>query len=137
MKKYMSVIALVIAAANANASNANVELIGKNTSVETNLCLTAAQHGYDAVSAEIKASNGKLAATKCNGKDIKVFAKSFTTKAPAKAINMKVITGNNSMESQLCMKAVKEGVNAVGHRRNSLKCNGLSVDSFVKSVKRS
>ena len=137
MKKYMSVIALIIAAAHANASTANVELIGKNTSVETNLCLTAAQHGYDAVSAEIKASNGKLASTKCNGKDIKAFAKSFSTKAPAKAVNMKVISGNNSMESKLCMKAVKEGVNAVGHRRNSLKCNGLSVDSFVKSVKRS
>ena len=141
MKKLISVLALVIAATGAQASTANVQLIAKNNTAETNLCLVAAQQGYNAVVAKVRGDKkqlANLASTKCNGESIKDFAHSFNAEKPVEVHNsVVVVSDKQSLESQLCMKALNEGVRAVGHTKWSLKCNGQSVENFVKSVKRS
>lgn len=142
MKKLISVLSLGLAAATTQAASSNIQFIADNASLETSLCVVAAQNGFDAALAEAK-RHGKNAFsavnTKCNGESIKAFAKSFEatpiiTAAPKEVV---VITGNQSEESLLCLKAVKEGVQAVGHKASSLTCNGQSVSNFVKTIKNS
>lgn len=136
MKKLVGVISLVLASTNAFALSSNIEVVAKNTSFETNLCVIAAKQGYQAVT-EAAGNSHNLASTKCNGMDIKKFAKYFKPETAKKVVVKEVVMGNKSKETQLCVKAVEEGVGAVGHKVNTLKCNGQSVKSFVKAVKNS
>ncbi|REL30733.1 hypothetical protein [Thalassotalea euphylliae] len=136
MKNLIGTLAFLAALASTQVTAANIQFVAKNTSAETNLCLVAAQQGYQAAVKQL--GSEKLAAnTKCNGETLKAFAHSFAAEKAAVAHKTVVLPGNQTMESQLCMKAVKEGVRAVGHRISSLRCNGQSVTSFVKAVKRS
>ncbi|REL25573.1 hypothetical protein DXX93_02755 [Thalassotalea euphylliae] len=137
MKTFIGAVALVTATLSSQAFAAKLQFVGKDTSTETSLCVLAAEQGYQAVVAQLGLNKSQLNGTQCNGVSLKEFAASL--KAPKTAVTHKtvVVSGNQSMESQLCLKAVKEGVQAVGHRVSSLKCNGQSVSSFVKSVKRS
>ncbi|MFD2165142.1 hypothetical protein ACFSJY_02605 [Thalassotalea euphylliae] len=140
MKKVLSAFVLVAAATSAQASSSNVQIIAKNASVETNLCVIAAQKGIEAATAyavknDVKARS--FESTQCNGENIKSFADAFKADETTANKAIEVVPGNQSLESQLCLKAVNEGVRAVGHKSNSLKCNGLSVESFVKAVKNS
>ncbi|WP_448551156.1 hypothetical protein [Thalassotalea montiporae] len=137
MKKLIGLVAFTAVTLSTQTSAANIQFVGKDKSTETNLCMLAAEQGYNAVAAKFAQNKRQLHNTKCNGETLKDFAASF--KASANKVEHKtvIVSGNQSMESQLCMKAVKEGVRAVGHRVSSLKCNGQSVASFVKAVKRS
>lgn len=141
MKKLIGLAAFTALVTSTQASAANIQFVGQDTSIETHLCMLAAEQGYQAVAAKLVHNKSQLHNTKCNGETLKDFAASFKTNSPKVSHKVshkiKVVSGNQSMASQLCMKAVKEGVRAVGHRVSSLKCNGQSVASFVKSVKRS
>ena len=142
MKKLVSVLSLVVAATTAQAASSNIQFVPHNASLETNLCVFAAQNGFDAALVEAKRQGKNTFSatnTKCNGESIKSFAKSFeatpiVTAAPKEVV---IIAGNLSEESQLCLKAINEGIEAVGHKASSLTCNGQSVKSFVKSVNNS
>ena len=135
MNKLISAIALCFAVvSNVHAVSAQFEVVAKNTSQETQLCMIAAEQGYQAA-AKAADSEKQLTTVKCNKQSLEQFAKSFE-QAPAQARKTQVaVQGNESLESELCIKAVKEGIRAVGHRSNSLKCNGVSVNDFIKTFK--
>ncbi|WP_448212939.1 hypothetical protein [Colwellia sp. MEBiC06753] len=142
MKKFACVLPLVLAATASNAASSNIQFVAHNASLETNLCIFAAQNGYDAAIAEAKklGKNTYAAANmQCNGESIKSFAQSFEMIPVVQATpkEVVVIAGNQSEESQLCLKAVKEGLETIGHKASSLTCNGQPVASFVKAVAKS
>lgn len=142
MKKLVSFLVLIAVSSAANALSSNVQIVAKNNTIETELCVVAAQQGIEKA-AEQAALSGvtakSFAKMHCNGTDIKSFAATYTPKDPV-AINVKatvILAGNQSDESKLCVKAVTEGIKAIGHIAPSLKCNGESVSDFVNSVAKS
>jgi len=140
MKKLATVLSLVFAATTAHASS-NLQLVPQDTSVESGICVFAAQNGYNNAVAQARklgVSNFDIANLSCNGTDMKTFAKSFKVKvSDANTKPVVFVPVNQTTETQLCVKALKEGLRSVGHRIHSLKCNGESVARFVKAANNS
>lgn len=150
MKKLLVVLSMVLASSAAQASNANVKFVAKDSSVESKLCVVAAESGYKAALTEAKALGGKYEAfafvTTCNGQSLRTFAQSYKVKSVEKAEKVAQITkltlvkpANNSRESQLCAAAAKSGIRAIQNEVNydvrELVCNGMSLTRFVKNNK--
>jgi len=140
MTKLLSIISLFLATTTAQASTSNVNFIAENQSIETNVCMTAAEYGFSAAKDAAKKSAAKyinINTLTCNGKSVKSFAKSFkiSTVKPVKQIVF--IPGNDSKATELCVQAASNGVDTIGKAAQQLSCNGKSVSQFIKVKKNS
>ena len=144
MKKLLVVLSMVLASSAAQASNANVKFVAKDSSIESKLCVVAAESGYKAAINEAKLLGSKYEAfafvAKCNGQSLRAFAESFQVKAVIETPEVAKLTlvrpANKSIESQLCASAAKNGIDAIQSEVNydvrELVCNGMSLTRFVK-----
>lgn len=135
MKKLISVLSLVLATTTAQASTSNVKFVAQDASIETNLCVIAAERGYYAAKTEAKKSISaaqNFSRMTCNGQDVKSFAKSFNVVADTPAKQIILVPVNDSQETQLCLKAANNGIRSIGNAVDRLNCNGKSVSRFVK-----
>ncbi len=140
MKNLVLVLSTVLLVSTAQASTSNAEFFAENLTLETNLCLIAAQDGFKAAKKEAKST--LLHNLKCNGVNIKDFAKMYK---PAKSTqpvastsilnNTLLVPADHNKESKLCVKAAKSGYNSIRFAAKGLKCNGEDVSRFVRSLK--
>lgn len=139
MKKLL--IALVLTATTATASNTNVKFVTTDNSTETNLCLSAAKYGWKSA---LRKSHKKLNYDIiCNGQSIKSFSKNYNVEP--KKINddvttqFLVIPANDNSASKVCAQAVRSGIdsvkNTVDFNVKDVTCNGKSISKFVKEYK--
>ncbi len=141
MTKLLSVISLLLATiTSAQASTSNINFIAKNSSIETNICITAAEYGFAKAKLEAKKLGVKslnVNTLTCNGESVKSFAKSFQISPVQPAKQVVLVPGNDSKDTQLCVQAVSNGVRSIGKAAQQLSCNGKPVSRFVKSTKNS
>ena len=138
MKNLLVVLSLVLFTSAASASSSNVKFVSLDNSVESNICIIAAENGYRAAKKQVeKTSNTYVFNITCNGQSLRSFSETF--KYPAeKAIEKSVLVkpANNSIESQICVQAVQKGMKSVVNTTNydvkEMVCNGLSITEFVK-----
>ncbi|XQW84049.1 hypothetical protein ACOYR1_12980 [Thalassotalea piscium] len=150
MKKLLVVLSMVLTSSAVQASNTNVKFIATDLSVESQLCVVAAESGYKAAIEKSKAlgikSEDIAFLTTCNGQRLRTFANSFNVKTAAVTttdtqVNKLTLVkpANNSMESRLCALAAKNGVKAikdtVKYDVRELICNGMSLSRFIKHNK--
>jgi len=135
MTKLLSFISLLLAATTAQASTSNVNFIAENESIETNICMTAAEYGYTAAKVAAKKSAAKqvnINTLTCNGQSVKSFAKAFKVSTVEPAKQVVFIPGNNSKATELCVQAASNGVRSIGTSAHQLTCNGKSLSKFIK-----
>jgi len=141
MTKLLSVISLLLATiTSTQASASNINFLAKNSSIETNICITAAEYGFAAAKFEAKKLGVKplnFNTLTCNGESVKAFAKSFKISTVKATKQVVLVPGNSSKATQLCVQAVSNGVSSIGKEAQQLSCNGKSVSRFVKSTKNS
>ena len=71
----------------------------------------------------------------CNGEDIRELAKRADANVSNKAqASVKLYAKNESKDTELCLKAAKNGVKALGHKARNLRCNSVPVRQFVKEI---
>jgi hypothetical protein len=139
MKNLLVALTLVLTATAVNASNSNVKFVATDNSVESNLCVLAAEEGYKA--AMKQAGNSKASLTTCNGQSIRNFSKTYQIKSVAAPKTVLIVPANNSTESKVCAQAVKSGIKAATQSLsfdvNHITCNGKSLTRFVKQYSNS
>lgn len=136
MKKFAVVLSSILVATTAQASTSSVKYYAEDTSIETSICLTAANKGYSAARLEAKKLGIQYQTMNfaCNGVSVKEFAKTHYVKPQQVEKAIVLVPANDSKESQLCIKAANQGVNAIGEMASKLICNGDSVARFVRKV---
>jgi len=137
MKTLVSVLSLVLATSSVQASTSSVKFVAQDSSVETSICLLAAEKGYLAAKTQSKniiGSNNTFARMICNGVDIKSFAKAYNQPEVKTVKEVVLVPVNDTKETQLCIKAANNGVRSIGNIANSITCNGQSVARFVRSA---
>ncbi len=132
MKNLAVALALVFFTGAAQASTSSLKFVSVDNSVESQLCIIAAEEGYSAALSFAKKSNHKSAsATTCNGQNIKSFSKTYQV-----AKNVVVVPANNNQASKFCAQAVKNGlssiITATDIDLNQMRCNGQKISNFVK-----
>jgi len=140
MTKLLSVISLFLLATTAQASTSNINFIAENSSVETNLCVTAAKNGYAQAKIEAKklgAKSPNFDRMTCNGQSVKSFAKSFQVSTVKPVKEAVFLPGNDSKATELCVLAVNNGIRSIGKGAQQLTCNGKPVSRFIKNSKSS
>jgi len=139
MKILLLGLSLVLSVSSAHALSSNSKFFTIDNSIDSQLCFIAATEGYNAALSQGKMIGGKYShlakETSCNGVSIREFAsmhKVDTTEKSEKLVNL--FAGNKTIESQICLKAAKIGIKSVENNRyvRSIKCNGQSIDKFVK-----
>jgi hypothetical protein len=134
MKNLLLAFTLVLTAATANATNTDLKFVSADNSIESNLCIIAAQEGYKAA---MKQTANRLAhRTTCNGQSIKRFSKSYEIKHVTTSKKVVFVPVNDSVESKVCAQAVESGIKAasslVKFNINQMSCNGKNIRRFVK-----
>ncbi|AOT08549.1 hypothetical protein [Pseudoalteromonas luteoviolacea] len=113
-----------------------------DASAISKVCEVAANQGLSAARKE-GAQHGVFISrfsetVKCNGEDIRTFAKSKSEMQIVKQkTQSKLVAKNTSVATELCLKAAKEGLDSLKTYRGqvrSLKCNNLPVKQFVQQV---
>ncbi|MFC3031232.1 exonuclease III [Pseudoalteromonas fenneropenaei] len=133
MFKSLSLIAVVTA----TAFSANAQVyVEANASVESKVCAVAANQGFDAA-AKFARKYGMVvsrfsATLNCNGQDIRELANVSKTAAVGTTKAVQLVAKQATEETQLCLKAVESGVNSLGFKSHSLRCNNMPVKEFVK-----
>ena len=110
----------------------------KDNKLESNLCVVSANEGFSAAR-KMAAKHGIYLSRYsksilCNGQDIRDIAKEQTAVQPA-ASKVEVFARDTHQETQLCITALKQGLQPVRKQignLNTLKCNGQNVTDFVK-----
>jgi len=138
MKNLLLALSTVLFLSTAQASTSNAKFIAKNSTLETNLCLIAAQDGFNAAKKEA-AKSTLLHNVKCNGLNIKAFAKMYKSTQPVASTsslnNVLIVPADHNKYSKLCAKAAKSGIKSIRAAAKGLKCNGEDVSRFVRSLK--
>ncbi|KZN45277.1 hypothetical protein [Pseudoalteromonas luteoviolacea] len=115
-----------------------------NASAISKVCEVAANQGLSAARKE-GAQQGIFISrfsetVKCNGEDIRTFAKTQSdVQVASQPSKSKLVAKNTSVATELCMKAAKEGLDSLKTYRGqarSLKCNNLPVKQFVQQIHR-
>jgi len=133
MKNLLLALTLVLTAAS-GAANANMKFVSADNTVESNLCVIAAQKGFKAA---MKEATDRLAyRTTCNGQNIRGFSKAYEVKDASVSKKLVFVPVNDSVESKVCAQAVKSGIEAasslVKFNINHMSCNGKNIRRFVK-----
>ncbi len=143
MKNLIVILSAVLVMSTSQASTSVVEFVGDDLTIETNLCLIAAKDGFSAAKKEAKKVDS-FSRVKCNGMTIKNFAKIHNPVAATKSAtsnhfhdSVLLIPADHSSESELCIRAAKVGIHAIGIAANQLKCNGEDVSRFIRNLKKS
>jgi hypothetical protein len=110
----------------------------QDNKLESNLCVVSANEGFSAAR-KMAAKHGVYLSRYsksilCNGQDIRDIAKKEAA-TQSVVSKVEVFAKDSHQETQLCMTAVKQGLQPVRKQignLNSLKCNGQSVTDFVK-----
>mgnify|MGYP000199723561 CR=1 FL=1 len=139
MKNLLLGLSLVLSVSSAHALSSNSKFFTIDNSIDSQLCFIAATEGYDAALTQGKKIGGKYShlakETSCNGVSIREFAsmhKNNTAEDSERLVNL--FAGNETRESQICLKAAKTGIKSIEKNRyfNNIKCNGQSIEKFVK-----
>lgn len=115
------------------------EYFSADQKIESKLCSISANEGFSAARKVAQQhgiyisrySNSIL----CNGEDIRSIAKKVLDNKPLNKKVVEIFAKNAQSETQLCITAVKEGLDPVREKignLNSLHCNGEVVTDFVK-----
>ncbi len=145
MKKVLTSIGLFLVSTAVMASTANVKFKPLDQSLESKVCVVAAQNGFHAAKAQLKKTFDNyievMSVIECNGQKLRAFAESYQ---PAKQTVKQVATVKKSIlvkpaddttESKICAAAVNKGLKAVaGQVRYDVKeviCNGVGISRFV------
>jgi len=136
MKNVILALAIFLFTSAAQASTTIKKFVSIDNSVASKLCVIAAEDGYkEAVNYAKKYGKNYITAMTCNGKGIQRFSKSFETKAVSSK-EVLVVPANNSIESNLCALAVKDGLKSVISNTDidvsQTICNGQQIAHFVK-----
>ncbi|MBH0027046.1 exonuclease III [Pseudoalteromonas sp. SWN29] len=122
----------------ATASAQSNTYFSQDNKIESKLCVLSANEGFSAARKEAAQHGVYLSrfskSILCNGEDIRDIAKK-TTLSSASAEKIEVFAKDAQQETQLCMTALKQGLEPVRQKignLNSLKCNGQNVTEFVK-----
>ena len=145
MKKQLLLTALTLFTTQALSAN-NTKFVAVDTSLETNLCLVAAQQGYqvakDTAEQFTHFNRVQFNSTICNGVSIKQFAKKFAVKDIAvERVNYRFKPSDDSNESRFCAIAAEQGlqaaVNLGGKDVKNFICNGKDIAYFARKYQNS
>ncbi|SFC13568.1 hypothetical protein [Pseudoalteromonas denitrificans] len=111
--------------------------------LESQICIMAAQKGIKAAKTLASENGIFLSAYKndfyCNSIPLNRFVKQYGNEVSAVKsdtdLQIELFSADKNLESDLCVKAVKTGIEAVKteHKNvDSLRCNGKSIKKFVK-----
>ena len=136
MKNVVIALAVFLFTSAAQASTTIKKFVSLDDTVASNLCVIAAEDGYKkAVDHAKQYGENYIKAMTCNGKGIQRFSKSFEMKEVSSK-EVLVIPANNSIESNLCALAVKDGLKSVISSTDidvsQTICNGQQIAHFVK-----
>ncbi|MDP5214439.1 exonuclease III [Pseudoalteromonas tunicata] len=141
MLKSLLVVGLVAASSNVLAQSNTDKFYAADSSIDSQICLTAAEQGFSAAR-KFANTNGLYISRfdtnfYCNGQPIDKFAAKFAkAKSVAVVNNAKVAfyAADSKVESNLCVKALHEGINSLKTNRQlkSLQCNGVKIEQFIK-----
>ena len=133
---------------NSMATISKVQFKGLDQTVETQLCVAAAQGGVTAVESLAKSlnvdANQMMRSVVCNESSLRRFARQYQlpeTKAievATKDVIFKFVPADNEAASQICAMAVTKGLEAVSVNPNQYSkvyCNGVSLTRFVRQYK--
>ncbi len=116
------------------ASQSSYSFVPADQSVYSNVCVVAAQQGIETAKVEFADFSHN---TLCNGMKIGKFARKYNTIAEETVpAAVKMVAADAKPESQLCVQAAEQGIEALGlshWKMNDLYCNGQSIKRFVKS----
>ncbi|WP_286235102.1 hypothetical protein [Thalassotalea sediminis] len=141
MKKVVLGLSLALATTAANAISDNAKFIAQDSSVETNLCVTAATKGFAAAKYQAlkidSLSPHTFSLTSCNGMSIKKFAKQFSKVTVVVDRTVKAVPADRSFESRLCARAANFGLVALAseskYALRNVSCNGQNIVDFAKA----
>jgi len=136
MKTQLILVATLLASTTVSAQ-VNTFFSADNK-IESKLCVVSANEGFSAARKEA-AKNGVYLSRfsqsiLCNGEDIRDIAKEEAT-TKTTAVKFEVFAQDEQQSTQLCMTALKNGLEPVRQKLgnlNVLKCNGQNVTKFVK-----
>jgi len=136
MKNIVIALAVFLFTSAAQASTTIKKFVSIDNTVASNLCVIAAEDGYkEAVNHAKQYGKNYIAAMTCNGKGIQRFSKSFEVKEVSSK-EVLVVPANNTIESNLCALAVKDGLKSVISNTDfdvsQTICNGQQIAHFVK-----
>ena len=136
MKNLVAALTVLLFAGAAQASTSSVKFVSVDNSLESKLCVIAAEQGYNAALNYADKADAKHVKTmSCNGKNIKRFSQSYQVEAVT-AKTIVVVPANNNAESKICAQAVQHGLAFVTESANSdvsqTVCNGQKITQFVK-----
>lgn len=141
MKKLLLSLSLLLTATAANAISDNAKFVAIDSSFETTLCVTAATKGFKAAYQEAEKVSKEYAKSlylnTCNGVAIKQFALPKNTDVKTKLV--KVVAGDQTAETKLCVEAATKGYDSVVAEQNisslrGIVCNGKSIQHFAKGI---
>ncbi len=145
MKKLFTLAIATMISSQAVATE-QTKFVAVDKTLETNLCVVAAQQGYEAaVNTATQFTNfskAQLKDTLCNGLTLKRFAKKYqanTTETALTVYRFKPIDSSN--ESRFCAIAAEQGlqaaVNLGGKEVKSYICNGKDIAYFARKYQNS
>jgi hypothetical protein len=148
MKTFLTAAVMTLVSFNSMATISKVQFKGLDQTVETQLCVAAAQGGVAAVESLAKSlnvdANQMMRSVVCNESSLRRFARQYQlpeTKAievATKDVIFKFVPADNEAASQICATAVTKGLEAVSVNPNQYSkvyCNGVSLTRFVRQYK--
>lgn len=143
MKKILLSLSSLLLITNAQVKAQSYEFEMVELDLESQICIMAADKGMKAAK-NLAAKNGIYLSSYsndfyCNTKTLNDFVKQYgkvNTRITLDNITeTKLYAADENMESDLCVKAVELGLDAVKEQHenvNSVRCNGKSIKNFVK-----
>jgi hypothetical protein len=136
MKKQL--LAIFVATVSFSHVTQAAEYFSADKKIESKLCSISANEGFS-VARKVASKHGVFLSRYsqsilCNGEDIRSIAKKIEMKNRDVKL-IEVFAENDQTETQLCITAVKKGLEPVRAKignLNSLRCNGEVVTDFVK-----
>ncbi|NMP32835.1 DUF3718 domain-containing protein [Thalassotalea sp. M1531] len=141
MKTVLVAVLTLAVSFGASAKVSNVEFRALDQSVETQLCVAAAQGGLTAAKSTASSLGVKFGQIKnrlsCNDQSLIRFAAQFESQVeqPIKSVVFKFKAADNQAASQICKEAVVNGLPAVQKQYKNIDdiyCNGQIISRFVK-----
>lgn len=148
MKTFLTAAAMTLISFNSMAKISEVQFKALDQTVETQLCVAAAQGGVNAVESLAKSLNVNvnqmMRSVVCNESSLRRFARQYNLSAKkavdaaTKDVTFKFVPADSASASKICTTAVTEGLQAVSVRPNEYSkvyCNGVSLTRFVRQYK--
>lgn len=146
MKKTLLALSLTIISATSIANeNKKYTFLASDDTNETKICIIAAKDGMKKAkefSREVGINFNKFKDnTYCNGQRLSKFVKTYNKieKKEENKTKKILVAADNSVESEICVKAVSNGVESLKEKYNGnvskITCNGKKIATFVNKYK--